>query len=444
MRFSLLPFLKRRRRALAVAALTVVLVVVVLPLALVKSHLHRIYGGYVARVDADAFALAPTPIAITDVSVLSADGASMVPGQTVIIDGGRIVAVAPDAAVPAGARTVDGRGRYLIPGLIDAHVHLRRQPNDLLLYLANGVTHVRDLAGSPADLALRGEIEQGRIGPHLTVASPLLFSAGPVDGWIGEFIGPRRNVGGPGRAEAVVRALVDDGYDAIKTYANIDLETHRAVTAAAARAGIHTVGHLPDAFPLAELASTRQRELAHIEEIVKALQREFAAQGRDDYREAFPAFVADRADAVIDDLLAQDITVNSTLWLMEVVGDQAFELEAALKRLPLEYANPAMVQGSPYTKAVGWLPGRNQFESPADLGEEERLAIQASWDARAQAHRVLTRRMVERGVRIVAGTDATSHLVIAGFSLHDELQSLVRNGMTPAQALRAATRRRRR
>lgn len=374
----------RNRRAMR-GAVTPIALVALLGLALVKSHVYRVYGGYVERVDPAQFATDVERVAITGVNVLSADGESMLPEQTVVLDEGRILSIAGGAEAPAGVRVIDGRGKYLIPGLVDSHVHLRKQPNDLLLYIANGVTQVRDLAGSKGDLA-------------------------------------------------------DQGYDALKTYANIDMGSYRAINAEAAKRGIHTVGHLPFDMTLAELGETQQRELAHIEELIKPLQGEYAALGRDDYADNFPRFVAGRADAIIDDLLANDIVVNTTLWLSEVVGEQAFRLRDALRKLPLEYANPAMVEGSPYVDSVGWLPGRNQFEQPADTDTEARQRIERNWAARAEAHRVLFRRMVERGVRIIAGTDATSHLVIAGFSLHDELESLARNGMTPAQALRAATR----
>ncbi len=156
------------------------------------------------------------------------------------------------------------------------------------------------------------------------------------------------------------------------------------------------------------------------------------------YSDEFASFVESRADAIIDDLLASDITVNSTLWFMEIVGAQAFDLKNQLKAIPLEYANPAMVEGSPYAP-MGWMPGRNKFEETADTTPEDRTAIERSWEARADAHRILFRKMVQRGVRIIAGTDATVNLVIPGFSLHNELESLTRNGMTPAQSLRAAT-----
>ncbi|MEE4299719.1 MAG: amidohydrolase family protein [Pseudomonadales bacterium] len=432
------PRPNRLRKSMIISTVAVLLVGAV-ALALVWSHAHRIYGGYVEHVAADRFGAEGERLAVTNVDVLSPDGERMLPGRLVVIDAGRITSISRPGQVPPGARVIDGTGHYLIPGLTDAHVHLRKQPNDLLLYVANGVTHVRDLAGSEADLVLREEIANGRIGPLLHVASPMLFNGGFAKRALHSFTAPRQAAGAPERAEKLVASLVAAGYDALKTYADLDLDTYRAINRVASTRGVYTIGHLPDGFDLEELASTEQREIAHIEELVKVLQFEFRAREAGDYASEFPAFVASRADAIIDALLASDITVNSTLWMMENVGDQVFGLEEALRRLPLAYANPAMVEGSPFVRQFGWLPGRNQFEAPADTSAEERQRIQALWDARAEAHRVLFRRMAQRGVRITAGTDATSHLVVPGFSMHDELASLVRNGMTPAQALRAAT-----
>lgn len=429
----------RRSRGTATLALLLPL----LALAVVKSHSQRVYGGYVKKVDPAAFMTERSRIAISHVAVLDPTGERMLPDRNVLIEDGLIVAIEPGStaseSLAAGLQVVDGRGRYLIPGLVDAHVHLRKQPNDLLLYLANGITQVRDLAGSKADLALREAIENGRPGPRLTVASPMLFSGGFIKARFDAFVSPRRNAGSPGRAEALVDSLIDDGYDAIKTYADLDLDAYHAINRTAAARGMHTVGHLPDGFELADLATTQQREIAHIEEIIKVLQREYRALDRDDYADAFPAFVGSRADAIIDDLLAQGILVTTTLWLSEVIGDQAFDLTDALRRIVLEYANPAMVQGSPFVPEMGWLPETNMFVQPADTSEDERDRIRGLWAARAEGHRVLCRRMVERGVSLLAGTDATSHLTIAGFSLHDELESLVGCGLTPAGALRAAT-----
>lgn len=410
-----------------------------LALAVIKSHSHRVYGGYVEEVDVEPLAAEQSSILITEVNVLSPDGDEMLSGRNVVIEGGRIVAVSREVVAVSDRVVIDGRGKFLLPGLIDAHVHLRKQPNDLLLYLANGVTHVRDLAGSKEDLALRASINSGRIGPKLTVASPMLFTAGPMKAAVHELFAPRQNVGDAAHADAVVEQLMADGYDAIKTYADLDIESYRAINRAAANAGIHTVGHLPDGFSLEELATTQQRELAHIEELVKVLQDEFGAQSSAEYGDAFPAFVASRADAIVDALLANQLWVTSTLHFSQVVGDQVFHLEDALRRVPLEYANPAMVEGSPYVASMGWLPETNQFRGAEDTDPQARARIERNWAARAKAHRILCRKMVARGVPVIAGTDATSHLIIPGFSMHDELTALTHCGMTPAAALRAAT-----
>lgn len=405
---------------------------------LIKAHVYRIYGGRVQLVDPTQFETQILPTAITHVSVLSPDGEKMLGDRVVILDQGKIISVSQVTPALDGMLVIDGSGKFLIPGLIDSHVHLRRQPNDLLLYIANGVTHIRNMSGSKRDLALRDELEEGRIGPHMYVASPMLFTSGRLSGWYTVLTGPWRNVGNAKHAKAVVLSLAEAGYDALKTYYNIDIDTYRAINKAAKEIGLYTTGHLPEDMKLDELRTTDQREIAHIEEIIKKLQNEFTAADIGDYSDEFPSFVEGREDAIIDDLLANDLTVNSTLWFMEIVGKQAFDLENQLKSIPLEYANPGMVEGSPYV-LVGWLPGRNKFEVTDEVTPEKKIAIERSWEARAEAHRVLFRKMVRRGVRVIAGTDATVNLVIPGFSLHNELESLTRNGMTPAQSLRAAT-----
>lgn len=406
---------------------------------LLKSHLYRMYGGYIELVNPWKFDVQQDLIAITNVSILSPNGNEMLSPKTIIIDDGKIISVSDVNVMPEGATIIDGTNKYLIPGLIDSHVHLRRQPNDLLLYLANGVTHIRHFSGTPNDLELKREIESGRLGPHLYVTSPQLMTSGLLNGWWLEFAAPAVKIVDHDNAEAIVKKMKEIGYDAIKTYDNIDVDTYRVVNKAAQKTGLQLVGHLPRGMVLNDLAVTEQHELAHIEELIKKLQTEFADLGLKDYPNTFANFVASRASEIIGDIIAADMAVNTTLWFSEIVGEQAFNLEALLRALPLEYANPAMLEGSPYTKEFGWLPSRNKFERSSKLSIDEQNTIKAEWNARAEGHMVLFRAMLEAGVTMLAGTDATTHLMVPGFSLHDELASLVRNGMTPAQAIRSAT-----
>jgi hypothetical protein len=188
---------------------------------------------------------------------------------------------------------------------------------------------------------------------------------------------------------------------------------------------------------LSELRTTKLREIAHIEEIVKGLLLEFGSF-RSQGAEAFIAFVESRKAEIISDLVANDIAVHSTLWLTESFKKQVFDLEAALAEVPLEYANPGIVEGNS-ALGLGWLPARNKFPAYAGNKPEEISRNKAFWDAREEAHHILLKAMVEGGVTVLAGTDANAWLTVPGFSLHDELQALNRGGMSPEQAIHSAT-----
>ncbi|WP_105215460.1 amidohydrolase family protein [Pseudoalteromonas sp. T1lg22] len=409
-------------------------------LAWFKNGVNFIYGAHTQVVDHRAFASPRQLTVITDVSVLSPDGQTMLPNRTVVLDKGEILSVTTEGSIPAGAMVIPGQGKYLIPGLVDSHAHLLKSPNDLLLYVANGVTHIRDLGGPAERLQLREEIDQGRVGPRLFVSSPPIDSMGLLEGAFWEFITFHKNTHDVEHAKSMVKEFAEQGYDAIKIY-HLDMPTYRAVNKLATELGVPTTGHFPLTFELSELAVTQQMEVAHLEEIVRVLIREFGSINKQG-SEAFYAHVEARADEIIDDLLANDITVNSVLWFMESIHDQFSNLEEALKEVHMEYANPGLVEG---TKdggeyKVGWLPGYNQFEAVNDASEEAYKKSDTFWLAREKAHHILLKAMVRRGVKIVAGTDAGGNLVVPGFSLHDELSSLNLGGMNPAQTLATATR----
>lgn len=408
-------------------------------LAWFKNGVNFIYGDHTTVVDHTIFSKQTELIAIIDVNVLSPDGQTMLPNRTVIVDGGEIISLAIGAKVPANALIINGRDKYVIPGLVDSHVHILKSPNDLLLYVANGVTHVRDLGGPPEQLKLRKEIEQGRVGPRLFVSSPAIDSLGLFEGAFMELITFHRNTHSVEHAKTMVKEFVGQGYDAIKIY-HLDMPSYRAVNKLASELGVPTTGHFPLTFELSELAVTQQKEVAHIEEIVRVLIREFGSIN-DQGSEAFYAHVETRSDQIIDDLLANDITVNSVLWFMESIHDQFSNLEVALKAVQIEYANPGLVEGTKNSKEfkVGWLPSYNQFEAPSDASNEENKRADIFWRAREKAHHILLKAMVDRDVKIVAGTDSGANLVVPGFSLHDELQSLNSGGMSPAQTLATAT-----
>ncbi|MDH5823259.1 amidohydrolase family protein [Luteimonas sp. RD2P54] len=402
----------------------------------VDHQLGRFAGAGTAVVDRAGFEGPARPTAITGVAVLSADGEAMLADRDVLIDQGRIVAVGTGLALPEGVDRVDGSGRYLIPGLVDAHVHLKQSPNDLLVYLANGVTGVREMSGNADHLAWRDAIEAGRLGPRLFVASEKLERHGWFTGHFQRWTRNRINVRAPEHADAVVRSLAADGYDAVKLGSLLDHETYRALDRAAAGAGLPLIGHYPVALPLEALWASGQGELAHIEEIAKALDAEFGWFGNADADE-YLRFVARRSDEVAAALAERNIAVVTSLWLVESIALQKAAPADLVAEIELRYANPGLVEGTPLSK--GWLPGHNAYEVGPEAGAAGREAAAAYWATFAEAHRILLRAMRDRGVALMAGTDANTAGVVPGFSLHDELQSLVSAGLSPAQSLRSAT-----
>lgn len=419
-------------------SLTLVLALCAASILWVDHQLNRFAGAGTAVVDHTRFHVLSGPTAITDVHVLSADGTAMTSGQTVLFDQGEIVAVGQGLELPDGVNLIDGSGRYLIPGLVDAHVHLKQSPNDLLVYVANGVTGIREMSGNAEHLAWRDEIETGRLGPRMFVASEKLESWGWLEGHFKRWTRYRINVRRPEDAAAVVRSLVEDGYDAVKLGSILTAEAYREIDRNAFESGIPLIGHLPVWVSLDAFWKSGQSELAHIEEIAKALDAEFGFYNNasaDEYLE----FVAQRSGDVAARLAEHDIAIVSSLWLIESIGQQKTAPAEVVEEIEIRYANPGLVEGTPLSG--GWLPGNNAYQNQigADAGAAEREAVAAYWATFAEAHRILLRAMRDKGVHVMAGTDANTAGTVPGFSLHDELKSLTEAGLSPAQSLRSAT-----
>ncbi len=419
-----------------VLSLVIVLVVSAASLLWVDHQLKRFAGVGTAGVDHATFGATAGLTAITDVHVLSTDGNTMLGGQTVLFDGGGILAIGEMIEVPGGAKVISGSGYYLIPGLVDAHVHLKQSPNDLLVYVANGVTGIREMSGNADHLVWRDEIDAGRLGPRMFVASEKLESWGRFAGHFQRWTRNRINVRRPEHAQAVVRSLKEQGYDAVKLGSILNAEAYREIARATSESGIPLIGHLPESVPLETLWTSGQSELAHIEEIAKALNAEFGyfsnAKG-DEYLE----FVARRSEDVAAKLVEHDIAVVSSLWLVESIARQKVAPADVVAEIEVRYANPGLVEGTPLSR--GWLPGNNAYEVRPEAGSAERNAHATYWTTFAKAHHILLRAMRDKGVHVMAGTDANTAGVVPGFSLHDELRSLSEAGLSPAQSLRSAT-----
>jgi hypothetical protein len=384
---------------------------------------------------------APTPgdtLALTHAAVVDVEGGHIVPDQTVLVSGGRIAAVGARVAVPAGARVVDARGKYVIPGLWDMHVHAAREGRALHfwpLFLANGVTGVREM-GSYLDSLQHWRARAHAAGPD---APRIVWSTPMLDGvptsWVHGF-------GVPDAAAA--RAAADSmrrlGFDFLKVYDRLPRDAYFALAAEAKRHAIPFAGHVPESVSAAEASDAGQRSLEHIGSAVylacvpggEALLEAFLdAQKRlgaaaDSARRARARFFAAIEAGPVESACAplfQRLVANGTALtptLAQAHGALAPDSLAADPRR--RFVPPAL--------AERWRAGRG------DAADEEfrtRRRLEAgAWKLVGMAHAA--------GVRILAGTDASDEpYVFAGSGVHDEMALLVRAGLTPAEALRAAT-----
>jgi imidazolonepropionase-like amidohydrolase len=320
---------------------------------------------------------APTAIVLTGVRVIPMTGAQRFDNQTVIISGGRIVSIEPagSTAYPAGAIQIQGRGRVLVPALIDMHVHLKR--GDLTAYLRAGITTVRNMWGHAAVAALKREIESGSLeGPSIHSASNGLDGSPPLWPFTGLINDARE-------ADSAVQRVVAEGWSAVKVYQQLQADVYDSIMFAAQRRAIAVDGHVPTAVTVQRALQLRQRSIEHLSGYDRAVSR----------RSGTGTFAwAEIDDSKFPELVRQ--TVEAGTWNCPTMA--IF--------LQLAQQHPAV----------------------------ERATIITN-------RRRLVAELVRQGARLLAGTDAGIDVVSPGVSMHDELRELVAAGLSPYQALRAAT-----
>ncbi len=374
-------------------------------------------------------------VALTHVNVVDVVSGSIIPDQTVIVAGNRIAAVLPGAGrVPRNAKTIDARGKYLIPGLWDMHVHLfRHNPrasNDqswFPLFVANGVTGVRDMFTNLEDLPILQEWQRqfndGRIAPRIPAAGQLVDGARPD--WKGSLVAANPE---PGRAH--VRMIKDSGGDFVKVYSRLDRETFLAIADEAKKQNIPFAGHVPDIVRVAEASDLGQKSLEHTSGIDRdcdrsgrsfAEWREVRASGPGQYdRQVLAEYDPDRCRALFAKLAR-----NGTWMTIDLVVGAAGREELRWSESP----NLRFI--SDWIRA-DWLASR-----PAEGRRTEQLERRRGRDRLKAAIASGAR---SAGVSILAGTDVGNPNLVPGFSVHENLELMVSEaGFSPAEALRAAT-----
>lgn len=381
--------------------------------------------------------MAQTPAVLFDnVTVIDGPGAPATPGMQVLTRGDRIATVAKRIRPPQGATVVDGRGKYLIYGLSDMHVHLRGgkelvRDNEswLTLFLANGVTSIRDMGGDLVEDVLRWRtgIRQGRRdGPRILTCGPKLD--GPKPYWPGSIA-----ITTPEEGRAAVRKVKSMGADFVKVYfAVITPEVHTAILEEAKKLGLPVTGHLPHNLSFREVTARGQ----HLEHGVYATldgASTRAAEIRAASSEALQVRLQRQLESFDPNLVpqvAQHLKEAGTWVTMTLlVGGRRLDLPADNHAShPLrKYIYPGI------WKTWDLESGRRK----AATGEGIRLTRQRLRVAAAAA------RVYHRGgVNIMAGSDcgASNNFGWPGWSLHEELAAFAKSGLTPLEALRLATR----
>ncbi|WP_051799754.1 amidohydrolase family protein [Catenuloplanes japonicus] len=383
-------------------------------------------------------------MAITGATVIDPGTGARRRDVTVLVRGDRIAAIgsARDVRVPAGAQVVDGRGKFVVPGLIDSHVHGSGQEQiDLPLFLANGVTTVRDMNGQPLLYQWRDRVEAGTLsGPRSVVASAIVDGDPSLLAGLGA---PYVEVGDPAAARAEVHRQLAAGADFIKVYVRLTPQAYHAIADECRRLGVTFVGHTPDAIPLAEASAAGQRSFEHVytgwfdtagaePEIRRRLAEIRVGGGEYNswFNQTHPlevlaarTFDPARARAVFGRLAADRAHQVPTL-----TQHRVFDLPESVAQHQdrLRYLPAATRDGWQAQLEQVYLAGRTE---QAAAEHRELFAARKRWIG--AAHRA--------GVSVLAGTDTGTAFVFPGFSLHDELANLVEAGFSPLRALQAAT-----
>lgn len=374
-------------------------------------------------------------VAFTDVTVIDGTGAPAQPGMTVVVSGNRIASLARTgtaaAAVPAGARLVNGRGKYLIPGLWDMHVHLFNNTSRVgtdnsetyfPLMLANGVTSVRDMWTDLADLTVVREWNRKRdrgelLAPRVLPASSLVDGSPPF--WPNSLV-----VSSPEEGRAAVRMLKRAGAGFIKVYWKLSPETYAAIASEAKALGIEFSGHVPFAMSAFDVSNAGQKSIEHLTGLPQSCLPKRADPRGNPQAPALRQESSGTSDAAECQRLFALYASNRTWQVPTAVLHRGRMLsdDAAIRRdARLRYVS-ASARGN-------WLKQSNR----------DRAVDLATRAKRFDEMLEVIKAMHLAGVPLMAGTDLGNAFVIAGFSLHDELALFVSAGLTPMQALQTAT-----
>lgn len=372
--------------------------------------------------------------AFIDVTVIPMDRERVLQRQTVVVRDGVITDVGDAASVkvPGEAHTIDGKGKFLIPGLSDMHVHLYSDEDlpdsmaadEFMVMVANGVTSVRMMCGTPELLEHRAKIDKGEmIGPKLFVASPQLVGRNRPNGF---------HTTNAEQARAAVQKSKQAGYEYIKLTDFITPEVYDAAIDEAKKQGMQVIGHVDVAIG-AEKALAAGQHIEHLDAYLESVLKDGAPMKRS--------------------ISGGDIFRPENWESVDYIDDAKIRKLAQLTAKSGTYSTPTLnfwkvTFGVGATddqiKAYPDFPFVPQYMREPWFAAGKRIWANAPSEARrkrfVEARNLMVKEIHKAGGKIMAGSDSPDWFMVYGFSLHRELRCLVEAGLSPFQALESATR----
>lgn len=397
----------------------------------------------------------PETLVMSNVTLVDLEAGGTRSGQTVIVVADRIAAIGPsgESEIPAGATVIEADGKFLIPGLWDMHTHVLYPSTHARYFpmlVANGVTGVRDMNGpmdfEAIDSLKRGIAEGVILGPQIVTPGPVIDGPARPASARGAMT---RIVETPAQAAVVVDSLARAGADFVKVYHNFTGPLLQAVVEAAQTRGLAVVGHVPYGVPATEAARGGLASLEHLQGMLEAC----TAAGvplTEAMAEALE-LLSQPGKTLADAPRSLIVTVQTERQRMLESFDEARCRQAAAILATQEtWQVPTLVSNRGVDLAaldpafaaderLAYIPAVEQDQWQTAAGAHP---LRYDSTGRRQRHRLLNEIMglfYEAGVPFLAGTDLGVPYVYAGFSLHEELLRLVEAGLSPLDALRAAT-----
>ncbi|MDW3193952.1 MAG: amidohydrolase family protein [Cytophagales bacterium] len=374
--------------------------------------------GYFKRVSERVTQNIGQGLVISNLRVFDPATGDLTPNTTIVMNQGRILEVTQgDFTVPEGYQSMDGQGRFAMPGLWDMHVHYGDGLPGLL-HLANGVTSVRDMGNGTDLVQIKDQIDAGELlGPRIQAMSGFIDRAGEYAGPTGEKIESLEE------GIEAIRMYSDLGYQQIKLYSSIKPEWVEPLAAEAHKYGMRVSGHIPSFMLASEAVEAGYDEIQHMNMLLlnflgKEIDTRTPARFNEVGKQAASIdFDSQEFKDFIALLKAEDVTIDPTVTIFEgMLTGEAGKPDPSYERI---------VHRLPINTQRGFKTG-SALDIPAGMEDTYR----ASYEKMLKLIRILH----QNGITMVAGTDA-----FAGFTLHRELENYVKAGIPSAEVLKIAT-----